>query len=93
MTLAELQAYVGAPPSRGAVYFTQRDGGLRVMAWADSIGAEPGWWYAITREVAGREVVAAMGWSAGNRRDRDIEIATSLVRVIAPAPPAEELPL
>lgn len=79
MTLAELQAYVGAPPVKGDAYFAQRDG-LHVTAWEDELSSSPGWWFAVTRPCGLHEVIVAMGWSAGDRRDRDIEIATSIAR-------------
>ena len=73
MTLAELQAYVGAPPVPGATYTEQR-GDVLVTAWEDAIAGEPGWWFALTR---GRYIIA-MGWAGGDERDRNIAIARKL---------------
>lgn len=73
MTLAEQQAYVGAPAVPGATYTALRADVL-VTAWEDTLSGEGGWWYALTR---GR-IIIALGWTAGARRDRDIEIARKL---------------
>lgn len=75
MTVAELQAYVGAPARTGATYQCERGEHL-VTAWEDPLGGGAGWWFAITRG----ECVVAMGWTSGTRRDRDIEIARAFTR-------------
>jgi flavin-dependent dehydrogenase len=73
MTVAQIQAYVGAPARPTESYQRER-GDILETAWAGAMDGTDGWWFALTR---GRAVLA-LGWTAGSRRDRDIELSRAL---------------
>jgi hypothetical protein len=89
VTLADLQAYVGAPARRGAYYLEHR-GGLDITAWEDTLAGSVGWWYAITRLYGDQEILVALGWSAGGLVARTQSIAVALA-VYADADPDADL--
>lgn len=84
-TLADLQAYVGVPATRGAAYRKTR-GHLVEHAWEDTFAGSSGWWVAITH----RDLVVAIAWIAGTREARDRELARrlSMARSLLPSPEA-----
>lgn len=76
MTLAQLQAYVGPPPTRGGVVYAEARGELAVVAWTDRFCDADGWWVAVTRG----ERVLSIVWSAGGLRSRNLEIDRAVDR-------------
>lgn len=73
MTVAQIQAYVGAPAHPTETYQLAR-GDILETAWAGAMDGLDGWWFALSR---GRAILA-LGWTAGSRRDRDIELGRAL---------------
>ena len=50
--------------------------GVAVTSWADQLSGEQGWWFALT---SGSTLIA-IGWTLGDRSDRDAEIARAFAR-------------
>jgi len=75
ITLEQLWAHVGRPRTPGAIHRTMR-GDVAVTSWADQLSGEQGWWFALT---SGSTLIA-IGWTLGDRSDRDAEIARAFAR-------------
>ena len=82
VTLAQLQSYVGAPPTRTQT-FRRTNGELVEWGWRDALGGTPGWWFGVTSG----ERVLSIGWTGGDERDRDYEIRRAIRLHMRPAVP------
>lgn len=75
MTVADLAAYVGAAPNTES--FSRPRGDVVETAWRGEVSGVAGWWFAVTR---GNRVLA-IGWTAGNKRDVALELASAIAKL------------
>lgn len=73
LTLEQLHVLVGAPLEPG-VAMLRRNGSILEAAWEESLGGSGGWSWSISIGT----IVLSYGWTSGNRRDRDNEIARAV---------------
>lgn len=79
MTLADLQAYVGAP-SLGGDTFQRVNGQTIEWGWRDEMNGLDGWWWAVTAGAC----LLAIGWTAGDELERGEEIRRAVIRHVKP---------
>jgi len=72
ITVAEIQAYVGPTPASGTIQCERGD--MVETSWRSALDGRDGWWFVLTR---GGDVLA-LWWTAGDRRDRDLDLSRAL---------------
>lgn len=73
LCLADVQRYVGAPPSPTNEVYQFEVGGLVLWAWRDAaFGARKGGWFCA---VSCTDIVLEVSWVNGDKGERDAELA------------------
>jgi hypothetical protein len=73
VTLADWKLTAGVGP--GEVVTERQCRGLTEVYWPGRLRDCDGWWWCVARG----QVVLAGGWTTGNKRDRDMELARAIM--------------
>lgn len=77
LTLADFIITSGA---LAATVLIRPRGDHRIAQWTDDLAGERGWWWALLPRDS--ETLLACGWSAGGPRDRDLDMALAIRRLV-----------